>query len=132
MTVRVETSVYVDAATVYAEGVLAGLRTACNVLDKAGAGLLTPPQRKAVDVVLASCTRDQREKLRAALSVCELNIPPQLHALVRAQRAVVYHNQWLAERGRPARLPDMPARDVLMARIHAFMQVFPEFDHDDQ
>lgn len=97
MTARVETSVYVDAATVYAEGVLAGLRTACNVIGRSDVG----------------------------------EIPPELHKLVRAQRATVYHNQWLAERGRPAGFPQLPSRDELLARIHVFMEMFPEFRHVD-
>lgn len=97
MTARAETPVLVDAAVVYAEGVLAGLRTACNVIGRNDAG----------------------------------DIPPELHRLVRTQRAIVYHNQWLAERGRPADFPDLPSRDELLARIHVFMGMFPEFRHVD-
>ena len=131
MTARAETSVYVDAASVYAEGVLSGLRTACNVLDKRGGGLLSVPQRDALERVLVRCTCDVRDELLAVLACCELNVPPQLHVLVRAQRATVYHNQWLAECGGPAGLPALPGREELMARIHAFMVMFPEFAHVD-
>jgi hypothetical protein len=97
MTARETTFITVDAATVYAEGVLSGLRTACNILGG----------------------KDSSD------------MPPKFHAQVREWRAVVYHNQWLAEHGNPAAFPDLPRRDELLARIHTFLLMFPEFDHAD-
>lgn len=96
MTARTETTVIVDAATVYAEGMLAGLRTACNLIGRDDQGL----------------------------------IPPRLHALVREWRARAIHNQWLAERGRAEAFPDLPSREQLLARIHAFLMTFPDTDHE--
>lgn len=92
MTARLSTVVELDAATVYAEGVLAGLRTACNLIG------------------------------RSDMS----DIPPHLHAQVREWRARVYHNQWLAQQGRAAPCPDMPPREQLIARIHHFLNTFPD------
>lgn len=92
MTARAETVVEVDAATVYAEGVLAGLRTACNIIGRGDYG----------------------------------DLPPQLERQVREWRAHVYHNQWLAEHGRPAPAPDLPSREQFIARIHAYLCTFPD------
>lgn len=140
MTARAETVVFVDAAAVHAEGVLAGLRTACNLLDKAGAGLLTGAQRKAIDAVFSACEagatdkafwRQQREALYAALAQCELSVPPKLHAQVREWHAIAIHNQWRAQMGNPAPFPNLPARDALLPRIHTFLLMFPEFDHGE-
>lgn len=97
MTGRTATPVYVDAATVYAEGMLAGLRAACNIVGRHDAG----------------------------------DIPPQLSRLVTEWRAHVYHNQWLAERGRPADLPPVPDRAHVLARIHAFLATFPDVANVD-
>lgn len=97
MTTRTETIVHVDAATVYAEGMLAGLRTACNIVGR----------------------KDQGD------------IPPQLHAQVRAWRATVYHNAWLAGQGTPAEMPNLPDREQLMARLHLFLLSFPDTDYAD-
>ncbi|MHA6203508.1 hypothetical protein ACXU4B_03675 [Dyella soli] len=97
MTGRAATVVQVDAATVYAEGMLAGLRTACNVLGG----------------------KDSAD------------IPPRLHALVREWRAHVYQNEWLAQQGRAADLPNLPDRAQLMARLHAFLMTFPDIDYAD-
>ncbi|WP_266170762.1 hypothetical protein [Dyella subtropica] len=94
MTAREYTVIEVDAATVYAEGMLAGLRTAANIIGRTDQG----------------------------------DIPPQLHAQVRAWRATVYHNEWLAQQGRAAPMPTLPNRDALMARIHAFLLTFPDTD----
>ena len=46
MTARANTVVHVDAATFYAEGVLAGLRTACNIIGRTDDGDV-PPQLQA-------------------------------------------------------------------------------------
>jgi len=96
VTARAVTDVVVDAATVYAEGVLAGLRTAANLIGRADVGL----------------------------------IPPELQHQVKVWRSVVYHNQWLASKGRPADLPAIPDRSELIARIDAFLALFPEADHE--
>jgi hypothetical protein len=140
MTARAETVIEVDGATVYAEGMLAGLRTACNLIEKGGAGLLTGRQRKAIDAVFAACEaqatdkafwQQQRDALHAALAACELSVPPKLLAQVREWRAIAIHNQWRADVGNPAALPIIPSRDVLLPRIHTFLLMFPEFDHAD-
>lgn len=94
MSDRAVTPRYVDAATVFAEGVLSGLRTAANLVGRSDVGL----------------------------------IPPELSHAIMVWRSVVYHNQWLAMKGRPADLPPLPDRTVLMARIDAFLALFPDAD----
>lgn len=87
MTARASTVIEMDAATVYAEGMLAGLRTACNIIGRKDYG----------------------------------DIPPALHRLVREWRSHVYHNQWLAEQGRPGALSSIPDRSQLMQRFDLFL-----------
>jgi hypothetical protein len=138
VTARESSFVTVDAATVYAEGKLSGLRDAANLIERGGAGVLTPLQRKALDEIFDRCAdacgdaafwREQRKAIGAVLSRCELSVPPSLMHLIRDWRAHVYHNQWLAEQGRPAAVPNMPDRGAILARIHAFLLTFPDTDH---
>lgn len=96
MTTREATPVYVDAATVFAEGRLSAFRDVANLLGRRDMG----------------------------------GVPPELHHMVRAAWATVIHNQWLAEQGRPVDIPPLPNRDVLMARVHAFLATFPDVRDD--
>ena len=117
MTARAETTVYVDAATVYAEGVLAGLRTACNIIGRHDVRRLSKAQKQVLVDVFGHCEFGV--------------IPPELERLVTAYRSIAIHNDWLARRGTPADLPVLPDRAALIARIDAFLQLFPEQSHDD-
>jgi hypothetical protein len=117
MTSRAETIVYVDAATVYAEGVLAGLRSACNIIGRHDSRKLTARQRRFLVKVFG----------HAEFGV----VPPELERLVTAYRSIAIHNDWLARRGTPAECPLLPDRAALIARIDAFLQLFPEQSHDD-
>lgn len=96
MTARESTEVLVDAATVYAEGQLSGLRMAANIIGR----------------------HDERD------------IPPELTRLVRQLRCTVYHNQWMYQHGHAVPLGDMPTRDELIARIAAFLDLFPGESHE--
>lgn len=130
MTARAETTVLVDAATVYSEGVLAGLRTASAIVgrtDDAFASHLAT----ALLAAKALPRGEARDTIVASLDLLRPVAPPlKLQALVREWRATVYHNQWLAERGTPAPCPSAPSRDQLLSRIHAFLMTFPDTDHD--
>ena len=137
MTARESSLVIVDAATVYAEGKPSGLRDAANLIERGSGGVLTVHQRRALEEVFLRCAeasgdaafwRDQRRAIEAILSRCELSVPPALMTLIRDWRANVYHNQWLAEVGRPASVPEMPDRRAILARIHAFLLTFPDTD----
>lgn len=138
MTSRAHTWVEVDAATVFAEGRLSGFRDACNMLEKANGGLLNNYQRRVIDQVLRRCAdkagdapwwRDEYRTLMAQLSVCELSVPPSMAAKVREARAIVIHNAWLAQQGRPADLPNLPPREQLLSRIHAYLIQYPDTDN---
>ena len=134
MTARESSMVIVDAATVYAEGKLSGLRDAANVIERGNGSVLTVQQRKAVfDRCAEACGdrpfwQDQRRALEAILSRCELSVPPPLMTLIRDWRANVYHNQWRAQTGNPSSMPDVPDRSAILARIHAFLLTFPDTD----
>lgn len=137
MTARESSMVIVDAATVYAEGKLSGLRDAANVIERGSRSVLTAQQRKALDEVFDRCAeacgddafwRDERRAVEAILSRCELSVPPALMTLIRDWRANVYHNQWRAQVGNPSPMPEMPDRSAILARIHAFLLTFPDTD----
>ncbi len=138
MTARAHTDVILDAATVFAEGRLSAFRDAANILDGANLGLLTGYQRRAIDEMFERCAAKAGEAewwraecvaLLAVLAQCELNVPPRLHAKVREARAIVIHNAWLAQQGRPLDLPSLPPREQLLSRIHAYLIQFPDTDH---
>ena len=127
MTARESSMAIVDAATVYAEGKLSGLRDAANLIERANGSVLTAQQRRALDELFDRCAdacgdkafwRDQRKALEAILSRCELSVPPSVMTLIRDWRANVYHNQWRAQVGNPSPMPDMPDRSAFLARIH--------------
>jgi len=91
MTARESTEVIVDAATVYAEGQLWGLRMAAQIIGKYD----------------------------------DADIPPALTKLVRELRCTVYHNQWMYQHGHAVPLHQLPDRTQLVARIAAFLDLFP-------
>lgn len=96
MTARASTEEFVDAATVYAEGRLSGLRMAAQIIGK----------------------HDQAD------------IPPEITRLVRELRCTVYHNQWMYQRGHAVPLELLPDRTELIARIAAFLDLFPGDSHE--
>lgn len=53
------------------------------------------------------------------------DIPPALTKLVREARCTVYHNQWMYQHGKAVPAAQLPARDELIARIAAFLELFP-------
>lgn len=91
MTARESTDVIVDAATVYAEGQLSGLRMAAQIIGR----------------------HDDRD------------IPLELIRLVREARCTVYHNQWMHQHGHAVLFDQLPSRAELIARIAAFLDLFP-------
>jgi len=96
VTARAVTEVVVDAATVYAEGQLSGLRMAAQIIGRHD----------------------------------DADIPPELTRKVRELRCTVYHNQWMAEHAAPVPMPDLPPRAELIARIAAFLDLFPGDSHE--
>lgn len=137
MTTRAHTDVVLDAATVFAEGRLSAFRDAANILEKGNAGLLNGYQRREIEKVFDRCAakvgdapwwREQYRVLIAQLSHCELSVPPAMQAKVREARAIVYHNAWLAVQGRPADVPNLPPREQLLSRIHAYLIQYPDTD----
>lgn len=140
MIARASTVVEVDASTVYAEGRLAGFRDALNLLERSNKGVLSSKQRRMIDglcaglVAGALSTSDVaafKRKVLAIVSEQEISVPSSMFEKLRELRSVVYHNEWLAARGRPAVMPALPNRDALLARIHAFLLTFPDTDHVD-
>lgn len=138
MTARAHTDVILDAATVFAEGRLSAFCDACNLLEKANGGLLNNYQRRVIEQIFDRCAqragdapwwKAEYRMLMNQLSTCELSVPPSVHAKVREARATVIHNAWLAQQGRPADLPNLPPREQLMARIHAYLIQYPDTDH---
>ena len=117
MTARACTEVVVDAATVYTEGVLAGLRTACNIIGRHDCRRLSARQKRFLVKVFGHCEFGV--------------VPPELERLVTTYWSTAIHNDWLARRGTPAGCPQLPDRSVLISRIDAFLQLFPEQAHDD-
>jgi len=53
------------------------------------------------------------------------DIPPELTRKVRELRCTVYHNQWMAEHAAAVPLAPFPPREQLIARIAAFLDLFP-------
>lgn len=103
----------VDAATVYAEGYLAGVRTAVNMITGHSAYWVCP-----------QCTANNKAGTDKSL------IKRLMHHITE-WRSRVYHNQWLAQQGRPAGMPELPDREATFKRLRAFMLMHPETDHAD-